>query len=236
MPSSRAPMSARRALTRPNLHHRSRRRLPLPESAAGPLQNHRDALRLSTAVRDVIVAVGRSVELPLALKMAPCRRNDHRHRRVADHRHARPPARRPTSRPTSSTKIPTSRDPFALMRSVPGVLRRSRQHRRQRDRPAVELRVEGHAAAGRGVDDGRHRHHRHGRRPARRRPTSTTTTSRRSRSSTAGQDIKQPTGGVGPQPRRQARHQPVPRRLPRLLRQRRDGIGERAGRTAPRPA
>ena len=34
-----------------------------------------------------------------------------------------------------------------------------------------------------------------------RRPTSTSTTSRRSRSSTAGQDIKQPTGGVGHQPR-----------------------------------
>ena len=32
------------------------------------------------------------------------------------------PARQPTSPPTSLSKIPTSRDPFSLMRSVPGVL------------------------------------------------------------------------------------------------------------------
>ena len=62
-----------------------------------------------------------------------------------------------------------------------GRARRPRQHRRQRDRPAVELRVEGHAAAGCGLDDGRRRDHRHGARPARRRPTSTTTTSTKSR-------------------------------------------------------
>ena len=34
----------------------------------------------------------------------------------------------------------------------------------------------------------------------------------------------------GPEPRRQARHQRVPRRRPRLLRQRRDGVDQRAGR------
>ena len=75
--------------------------------------------------------------------------------------------------------------------------RRPRQRRRQRDRPAVELRLEGHAAAGRGLDDGRRRDHRHDARPARRRPTSTTTTSTRSTSSTAGQAITQQTGGPG---------------------------------------
>ena len=39
--------------------------------------------------------------------------------------------------------------------------------------------------------------------------------------STAGNDIKSRTGGIGPQHRHQARHQPVPRQRARLLRQRR---------------
>ena len=75
--------------------------------------------------------------------------------------------------------------------------RRSRQHRRQRDRPAVELRVEGHAAAGRGLDAW----------TASTSPTWPPTGASPTyfnydnfeeiQVSTAGQDIKQPTGGIG---------------------------------------
>ena len=105
--------------------------------------------------------------------------------------------------------------------------RRSRQHRRQRDRPAVELRREGHPAAGRELDARRRRGHGHGRdrrvadllqlRQLRRDP---------------GLDRGQRHQGAdrrhGPELRHQARHQPVPRQRARLLRQRGDGVVERA--------
>ena len=128
------------------------------------------------------------------------------------------------------TKIPTSRDPFSLMRSVPGVLRRSRQHRRQRNRPAV--RTSSRRARARRTRSGRSTASTSPTwpRPARRRRyfnfdnfEEIQVVDRRPGHQAADRRH-------GPQPRRQARHQPVPRRRPRLLRQRRDGVVERAGR------
>ena len=190
----------------------------------------------TTIVREgVVVAVGASVELPVALKIAQVAETitvsgESPVDRHQGHRHAT------NFTADELTKIPTSRDPFALMRSGARRARRSRQHRRQRDRPAVQLRLEGHAPAGCELDDGRHRHHRHGgdRRVAD--AISTTTTSRKSRSRPPARTSSQPHRRHGPQPRRQARHQPVPRRRPRLLRQRRDGVDQRAGRARAPPA
>ena len=151
----------------------------------------------STVVREgVVVVVGQNVDLPLTLKVAAVQET------ITVTGESPIVDTKATGTATNFTqdeldKVPTSRDPLALMRTVPGVLVDRVNIARQRDRPAVELRVEGHAPAGRGLDDGRRRRSPTWRRPARRRPTSTTTTSRRSRSRPRGQDIKQPTGGVG---------------------------------------
>ena len=76
-----------------------------------------------TIVREnLIVEVGRNVDLTMAMKVAPghgdgdCGGADSPFSTRS--RRARPP----TSRLLELTKIPTSRDPFALMRSVAGVL------------------------------------------------------------------------------------------------------------------
>src|SRR5438093_7063260 len=74
-----------------------------------------------TAVRDVIVAVGKSVDAPMELRVAPV---------IESLTVAAPaPILDPTATGTSTTfssdelaKIPTARDPFSLVRSVPGVL------------------------------------------------------------------------------------------------------------------
>jgi hypothetical protein len=74
-----------------------------------------------TAVRDVIVAVGRNVDAPMELRVAPV---------IESVTVSAPaPILDATATGTATTfssdelaKIPTSRDPFSLVRSVPGVL------------------------------------------------------------------------------------------------------------------
>ena len=90
--------------------------------APGPYKVTAALQGFTTMVRDsVIVAVGRSVELPLSLKIAS----------VAEAITVSGESPVIDTRATGTatnftadelTKIPTSRDPFALMRSVPGVL------------------------------------------------------------------------------------------------------------------
>jgi hypothetical protein len=90
--------------------------------APGPYKITAALQGFTTVVRDnVIVAVGRSVDLPLALKVAA----------VAETITVTGESPIIDTRSTGTatnfssdelTKIPTSRDPFALMRSVPGVL------------------------------------------------------------------------------------------------------------------
>ena len=103
-----------------------------------------------------------------------------------------------------------------------------RQRRRQRNRPAIQLRLQRHAAAGRGVDAGRRGHHRH---DADRLVADLFQLgqlrgdSRRHRGPGDHPAVRRP----GLELRRQARHQPVSRRRPLVLRQRLDGSIERSG-------
>src|SRR6266487_4235511 len=74
-----------------------------------------------SAVRDVVVAVGRNVDAPMELRVAPI---------IESVTVSAPaPILDATATGTATTfssdelaKIPTSRDPFSLVRSVPGVL------------------------------------------------------------------------------------------------------------------
>jgi hypothetical protein len=90
--------------------------------APGPYKVTAALSGFTTVVReDVIVAVGRSVELPLALKIATVAET------ITVVGESPVIDTRATGTATNFTadelnKIPTSRDPFALMRSVPGVL------------------------------------------------------------------------------------------------------------------
>src|SRR6185369_2650294 len=90
--------------------------------APGPYKITAALQGFTTMVRDnVIVAVGRNVELPLALKIASVAETItvNGDSPVIDIK-----ATGTSTNFTSDelTRIPTSRDPFALMRSVPGVL------------------------------------------------------------------------------------------------------------------
>src|SRR5581483_4121741 len=81
--------------------------------APGPYKVTAALQGFATIVRDqVIVSVGKNVELPMMLKVSG-------ESEIVDTK-ATGTATNFTS--DELTKIPTSRDPFALMRSVPGVL------------------------------------------------------------------------------------------------------------------
>ena len=90
--------------------------------APGPYKITAELEGFTTVVRDnVIVAVGRSVALPLSLKVASVAET------ITVTAESPVIDTRSTGTATNFTadeltKIPTSRDPFALMRSVPGVL------------------------------------------------------------------------------------------------------------------
>jgi hypothetical protein len=90
--------------------------------APGPYKITATLPGFSTVIReDVIVAVGRNVELPLSLKIASVAET------ITVSGESPVIDTRATGTATNFTsdelnKIPTSRDPFALMRSVPGVL------------------------------------------------------------------------------------------------------------------
>jgi hypothetical protein len=90
--------------------------------APGPYKVTAELQGFTTMVReDVIVAVGRNVELPLTLKVAAVAETI----TVTGESPVIDTRSTGTATNFSSdelTKIPTSRDPFALMRSVPGVL------------------------------------------------------------------------------------------------------------------
>ena len=64
--------------------------------------------------------------------------------------------------PDELAKIPTSRDPWSLLRSVPGVLVDRVNIGGNETGQQSNFVDEGHAAAGRGLDDGRCCHHGHG--------------------------------------------------------------------------
>ena len=90
--------------------------------APGPYKVTAALQGFTTMVRDnVIVAVGRNVELPIALKMAAVAETI---TVTGDSPVIDIKATGTSTNFTSDelTRIPTSRDPFALMRSVPGVL------------------------------------------------------------------------------------------------------------------
>src|SRR5580765_5617692 len=90
--------------------------------APGPYRMTATLPGFSTVVReDVIVSVGRNVELPLSLKIASVAET------ITVSGESPVIDTKATGTATNFTtdeltKIPTSRDPFALMRSVPGVL------------------------------------------------------------------------------------------------------------------
>jgi Carboxypeptidase regulatory-like domain len=91
------------------------------ELAPGPYKVTVELPSFATVVRDVIVVVGRSVDLPVTLKLSS--RGE-----TIDVTAASPivdPKVTGTAVNFTSNElqnIPTSRDPFALMRTVPGVL------------------------------------------------------------------------------------------------------------------
>jgi hypothetical protein len=101
---------------------RGRRPVSVSRSGARPVQADRCAEGFSTIVDDaIVVAVGRTVDLPLTMKIAS----------VAETITVSGDAPIVDTKATGTvvnftadelTKIPTSRDPFALMRTVTGVL------------------------------------------------------------------------------------------------------------------
>ena len=99
----------------------------------------------STLVReDIIVAVGKSVELPVTLKIASVAETITVSGETPDRRHQ-------GDRHGDQLHVRRAHEDPDVARSVradargAGRARRSRQHRRQRNRPAVQLRLEGHA-------------------------------------------------------------------------------------------
>jgi hypothetical protein len=74
-----------------------------------------------TVVRDVIVAVGKNVEVPVTLTVAPVNETV-TVTAAAPILDARATGAATTFSKDELTKIPTSRDPFSLVRTVPGVL------------------------------------------------------------------------------------------------------------------
>ena len=60
--------------------------------------------------------------------------------------------------------VPNARDPWGVLKAVPGVAVERRQHRGQPERPAAQRVVEGPAAIGEHLEPRRHGDHRHGRR------------------------------------------------------------------------
>ena len=166
------------------------------ELPPGPYQLTAALTGFRPATREVIVAVGGTVDAPLVLRVAAVTESV-----IVS---APAPILDATATGTSTTfsrdelaKIPTSRDPFALMRSVPGVLIDRVNIGGNETGQAVQLRLEGHASAGHGLD----------RSTASSSPTWPPTGASPTyfnfdnfeeiQVSTAGQDIAQPTGGIG---------------------------------------
>ena len=204
----------------PDLHDRWRGTLPLPRAGAGHLQGDLVAPGLRDPRARERRAGPRQDGRP-AGDDADQRHegDDHRRRAVADGRR-----RQHTGTATNFTadelaNIPTSRDPFSLMRSVPGVLVDRVNIGGNETGQQSNFAIEGHAAAGRGLDARRRRDHRHDAdrvvadllqlRQLRRDPRH----DRRPGDHAADRRRRA-------QLRRQARHQHVPRRRARLLRQR----------------
>ena len=171
----------------------------------------------ATAVREhVILVVGQTVELPVTMELTGLTET------VTVVAPSPIVDAKQTGTATNVTRDELANDPD-LARPVladalgPRRARRPRQRRRQRDGPAVELRLEGHPAAGRGVDARRRRDHRHDAdgivadlfqlRQLRRDPR----LDRRPGDHAADRRRR-------PRLHRQARHQPVPRRRALVLR------------------
>jgi Carboxypeptidase regulatory-like domain/TonB-dependent Receptor Plug Domain len=180
----------------------------------------------TTVVREnVIVAVGKNVELPIALKIAAVAETI----TVSGESPVIDTKATGTATNFSAdelTKIPTSRDPFPLMRSVPGVLvdrvniggnetgqQSNFASKGTRPQDAVwtmdGINITDMAATGASPSYYNYDNF------------------EEIQVSTAGQGHQAADRRHGPESCRQARHQPVPRRVPRLLRQRSNGIGQR---------
>ena len=199
--------------------------------APGPYKITATLPGFTTVVReDVIVAVGRNVELPLSLKIASVAET------ITVSGESPVIDTQATGTATNFTadelnKIPTSRDPFALMRSVPGVLvdrvniggnetgqQSNFASKGTRPQDAVwtmdGINITDMAATGASPSYYNYDNF------------------EEIQVSTAGQDIKQPTGGMGLNLVVKRGTNQFKGGVPRLLRQRQDGIGQRAGRTA----
>ena len=144
------------------VHHGRRGTLPLSRPRAGRLQGDLGAQTASrrtcathvdrrrrpdgrSAGDDELGASPRTVTVTAASPMVDAKADRH-----VDQLHRRRAVEHP------DLARPVLADALGARRA-----RRPRQRRRQRDRPAVELRLEGHAAAGCGLDAGRRRDHRH---------------------------------------------------------------------------
>ena len=157
------------------------RRFPLPRPSTWRLPAHGDTRRDSARPpATVIVAVGKTVDAPLELRVAAVIEIGDRLGGGAD-------PRRHGDGHVHDVFARRAGEDSDVARSVLGAAygtrraARSREHRRQRNRPGPDRRLERQPPAGHRLVARRHRHHRHGGGRRCRRRISTSTTSRRSR-------------------------------------------------------
>ena len=150
----------------------------------------------ATVNRDVIVNTGGNVNLAFGMKVAAMEET------ITVNAETPVIDTKSTGTSTNFTqdelsKIPNSRDPWALLRTVPGVIMDRVNVAGNESGQQSAFAAKGSAARRRGVEPGRRQHHRHGGHRRVTLPTSTTTRSRRSRSPPAATTSASSTGGVG---------------------------------------
>ena len=184
--------------------------------------------------REVIVSVGQNVNVSFGLKVAPVEETvivtDETP--VVDTAQARHQHHHQQGRAGPDAELARSLGAHA---HHPGCPRRPRERGRQRERPAVAVRVEGRRSEGRRVVDRRHRHHRHGGGRLVRRLLLLRRV-RRGQLLDGRQQLRDPDGRPRRRHRHQARHQRVPRQRQRLLHERRPAVVEHPRRARRRPA
>ena len=121
---SRARRLARREIDRRRATHDRHRQpgpVPLPEPRPGTYKRHRRAHRFHEDSRDVIVTTGVNVDLPFTLRVEVGRGDGHGHGRDAGRR--RKKIGTSTTLTTEELQgTPQSRDPWAVLKTVPGVI------------------------------------------------------------------------------------------------------------------
>ena len=174
------------------VRHRTWRPVPIHQRAAGNVP----ARGLAAGIPALHSRGHRRGRRPERAAAADARRRDGAgssdgHRRLAGHRHQSDGHGDQLHAGRAEPRAELARSVGAAPHGA-GRDARPRQHRRQRDRPAVGVRLQGRTPGRRRVDDGRRADHRHGHQRRARRPTSITTRSTKSRSRRAATTSSRP--------------------------------------------